>query len=121
MTSIYPEVGPLGRNLPGWRSGSDASPEPVGSLPNAPPFLPAWSLPEALLAPDRNRVSSDLLQPLPFNQPTSPAQDAPGGIPGLLMQIGAFDPSHPDDPPAGGLLRLIQDYMRNNPDGGAAR
>lgn len=32
------------------------------------------------------------------------------------MQIGAFDPSRPDDPPAGGLLRLLQDYMRNNPD-----
>ena len=62
---------------------------------------------------------SDWLKPLPFNQAALPAQDAPGGIPGLLMQIGAFDPSHPDDPPAGGLLRLIQDYMRNNPDGGA--
>lgn len=46
--------------------------------------------------------------------------DAPGGIPGLLMQIGAFDLSHPDDPPAGGLRRLLQDYMRNNPDGGSA-
>jgi hypothetical protein len=32
-----------------------------------------------------------------------------------------FDPVQPDQPPAGGLLSLIQDYMRNNPDVGASR
>jgi hypothetical protein len=57
--------------------------------------------------------------PIPYTP--APAQDAPGGILGRLMQIGAFDPSNWDQPPAGGLLALLQQYMRNNPDGGATR
>jgi hypothetical protein len=37
------------------------------------------------------------------------------------MQIGAFGPSSPNQPPTGGLLALLQDYMRNDPDGPSKR
>lgn len=44
---------------------------------------------------------------------------APRGLPGLMAETGAIGPD--GVPPAGGLLGLIQDYMRNNPDGAARR
>jgi hypothetical protein len=34
----------------------------------------------------------------------------------MMVQLGGIDLSNPDQPPVGGLLALIQDYMRNNPD-----
>ena len=40
--------------------------------------------------------------------PTQPVFDS--GLPGMLARAGAFDP------PAGGLLRLLQEHMRNHPD-----
>jgi len=36
------------------------------------------------------------------------------GLPALMAETGAIGPD--GTPPAGGLLGLIQDYMRNNPD-----
>jgi hypothetical protein len=53
--------------------------------------------------------------PMQFTPPTP--NGAPGGLPGLMAASGLFDPVQPDQPPAGGLLALIQDYMRNNPGG----
>lgn len=48
---------------------------------------------------------------MPNNVPTPPTQTVlEGGLPGMLQRAGAFDP------PAGGLLRLLQEHMRNNPD-----
>ncbi len=44
--------------------------------------------------------------------PTQPVFDS--GLPGMLQRAGAFDP------PAGGLLRLLQEQMRNNPDDDAS-
>jgi len=44
----------------------------------------------------------------------------PRGLPGMMAEAGLLDPTHPDQPPIGGLLAMIQDYMRNNP-GGASR
>ena len=39
-----------------------------------------------------------------------------------MPTIAAVDtPSNPDQPPAGGLLALLQEYLRNNPDGDSAR
>jgi len=99
---------------------SDPSPAIAGGTPSLPSLPPVWSLPEALLAPDRNRAMDDWTMPLPFRSAPPPTQDAPGGIPGLMAQGGLFDPSNPDEPPPGGLLRLIRDWMRNNPDGGSA-
>jgi hypothetical protein len=75
------------------------------------------------------RLSSPILSMIPADPRSppeeaglpSPAQNAPLGLPGRLMQIGAFDPTDPDQPPSGGLLALLQDYMRNNPDGATKR
>jgi hypothetical protein len=36
----------------------------------------------------------------------------------MMARAGVADPSNPDAPPAGGLLDLLQDYLRNNPDRG---
>ena len=41
----------------------------------------------------------------------------PRGLPGMMAETGAVSPD--GTPPAGGLLGLIQEYMRNNPDGAA--
>jgi hypothetical protein len=40
--------------------------------------------------------------------PTQPVFDS--GLPRMLARAGAFDP------PAGGLLGLLQEYLRNHPD-----
>ena len=40
--------------------------------------------------------------------PTQPVFDS--GLPGMLARAGAFDP------PAGGLLALLQKHLRKNPD-----
>jgi len=44
-------------------------------------------------------------------------QNASGGLPGLIASVTGSDSSDPMQfqPPAGGLLGLIQEYMRNNP------
>jgi hypothetical protein len=52
--------------------------------------------------------------PTPFVPPAS--QNAPGGIPGLMSEIGAIDPSNPDWPPPGGLPGLMLEYLRNDPN-----
>jgi hypothetical protein len=44
--------------------------------------------------------------------PTQPVFDS--GLPGMLQRAGAFDP------PAGGLLGLLQEHMRNHPDDDAS-
>src|SRR5262249_3852015 len=89
-----------------------------GIVDDASSYPPVRSPPAALLAPDRNHATSDWVRPLPFRSMTPPAQDAPGGLPGLMAQMGAFDPSNPDAPPAGGLVRLLREWMHNNPDSG---
>jgi hypothetical protein len=48
---------------------------------------------------------------MPNNMPALPTQPAfESGLPGRLARAGAFDP------PAGGLLGLLREHMRNNPD-----
>ena len=46
----------------------------------------------------------------------SPAAPENGsrGLPALLAETGAFDPSNPEWPPIGGLPGLIREYLRNN-------
>ena len=56
----------------------------------------------------------------PVSYPSAP-QGKMGRLPGLLASIAgtdAWDSTRPA-PPAGGLLGLIREWMRNNPDGGA--
>jgi hypothetical protein len=50
----------------------------------------------------------------------SPSKDTPRGLFGRMVDAGLIDPSNPDQPPAGGLLGLIQQSMRNGL-GGPAR
>jgi hypothetical protein len=50
--------------------------------------------------------------PIPF--PPLASQRALGGLPALLAEVGAFDPSSPEAPPIGGLAGLIQEYLRNH-------
>jgi hypothetical protein len=65
-------------------------------------------------------------RPSAFNTGTAPVpyasdpQQRVGGLPGLLATVAGADPLNPTQPPpsAGGLLGLMQDYMRNNPDVG---
>lgn len=103
------------------QSPRDAGPSPFAAVPSLPSPSREQSALEALLAPDGRGVAEDWTLPLPFRSFDPQTQDAPGGLPNLLMQVGAFDPSSPDQPPAGGLLGLIQDYMRNYPDGASKR
>jgi hypothetical protein len=51
-----------------------------------------------------------LTSPIPGGVPTAPTQPVfDRGLPGMLARAEAFDP------PAGGLLRLLQEHLRNNP------
>lgn len=85
------------------------------------PFIPAGSLPGGpMMAPGVTRgagyVGSAVALPIPF-VPAAP-QGAPGGLPGLLIEAGIHDPLNPDAPPPGGLVGLIQEYLRGNIRGG---
>ncbi|MGY8666464.1 hypothetical protein Q3C01_29500 [Bradyrhizobium sp. UFLA05-109] len=75
--------------------------------------LPAVRFPlEALLAPDRNRVLDQWASSSPRRDVSQPRQGASTGLSG--RSAAGIDPSNPDSSPAGGLLGLIQEYMRNN-------
>ena len=54
--------------------------------------------------------------------PTLPSQPSVSGIPGVIAGVSGIDPTNLTQamPAAGGLLGLIQQYMRNNPGGGSA-
>ena len=74
------------------------------TLPLSPALFPL----EALLAPDRNRALDQWAS-------LSPRRDASQPTPGVSAGPTApLDSSNPDLASAGGLLGLIQDYMRNN-------
>jgi murein DD-endopeptidase MepM/ murein hydrolase activator NlpD len=100
-----------GNGIGDWRSNL---------APAAPSIMDPASV-RRLSSPVLDTISTDPRSPSGEAALPSPVRNAPLGLPGLLMQIGAFDPSSPDQPPAGGLLGLIQDYMRNNPDGATRR
>jgi hypothetical protein len=90
-------LGP-GSPMPGnTRSGSNAS-------SSAPGLFPL----EALLAPDHNRALDQWAS-------SSLRRGASPLTPGVSAEPPAsLDPSNPDRASAGGLLGLIQDYMRNS-------
>jgi hypothetical protein len=94
--------------IPDWSLGLNGLSQ--GDIAATPWYSPAPSQLDALLAPGRNR--GDLVVPLPYRSATPSTPDALSGIPGMMAQDGLFDP------PAGGLLRLLQDYMRSNPTPG---
>jgi hypothetical protein len=56
-----------------------------------------------------------VVPPIPFI-PAAP-QSAPGGLPGMMVEAGLVDPLNPHASPPGGLVGLIQEYLRNNARG----
>ena len=82
-------------------------PNPLGSpIREAPPQMhPRGSLPSS-------DVFAHGAAPIPFLPPDT--QRAPRGLPAMLAEVGAFDPSNPEAPPAAGLPGLIQEYLRNH-------
>jgi hypothetical protein len=61
--------------------------------------------------PSPSNISPRSVLPIPLFPLAS--QRAPRGLPALLAEAGAFDPSSPEVPPSGGLLGLIQEHLRN--------
>jgi hypothetical protein len=60
-------------------------------------------------------VGRAVAPPIPYIR--AAPQSAPGGLPGLLIEAGPSDPLNPDAPPAGGLVGLIREYLRDNSRG----
>jgi hypothetical protein len=97
------------------RSQSPGSSAPVAD-PALPPlhfapeesrnFGPARFPLEALLAPDRNRALD--------RWASSSPRSASAGLASQDPSIAQDVPSNLDRPPVGGLLGMIQEYMRNN-------
>lgn len=106
--------------VPSWFFEDDLPPNPLpcdwGPLPpliEGMPLLPPCGYP---ISPDATRgaayVSGTAAPALPFIPAASPS--APGGIPGMLIGAGLSDLQNPDAPPPGGLVGLLQEYLRNN-------
>jgi hypothetical protein len=100
--------GPLGDGMTGWGATVGAGPSSTADAnrPNASPSAGPVGRPLA-------SILATHPPPVPYLPPT--AQDKPGGILGMLIDAGHVDPVDPGQLPAGGLLGLIQDYLRNNP------
>lgn len=86
---------------PAQPSDNPFSPVPIIPAPPAAPIEvdPPSRPPEWLFGPPH--ISS------------TPRLERAGGILGMMVEAGLIDPSNPDRPPPGGLLGLIQEYMRN--------
>ncbi|MBR0756569.1 hypothetical protein JQ604_30695 [Bradyrhizobium jicamae] len=80
----------------------------------APSFPPVRFPLEALLAPDRNRALDQWASSSRRKDAPPPTQRASIGLPGLFASLQGGDPSNRDQPPVGGLLGMIEDYMRTN-------
>lgn len=90
----------------------------ITAQPNAAP--PPWqTLPPLSAGTPQARHSSLLATRAPPVAYLPPApQDKAGGILGMLIDAGHFDPANPDRPAPGGLPGFIQEYLRNNPSAG---
>lgn len=105
-----PQPRPWWELLPPQPSLNDPSPyAPVPIIPPAPPpprdVDPPSRPPEWLFGPPR--ISGVPVEP-------SSSSPAPRGLPALLAEVGAFEPSDPETPPAGGLPGLLREYLRNS-------
>lgn len=82
-----------------------------------PGFPEPGSVRPLLQTPGATRGTGDVgdivTPPIPFVP--APPQGAPGGIPGLMADAGLHDPLNPDAPLPGGLVGILQDYLRNIP------
>lgn len=105
-----PQPRPWWELLPPPPSSTDPSPyAPVPIIPPPRDVDPPSRPPEWLFGPPYiSRIST----PAPSSEP------APRGLPALLAEIGAFEPSNPEAAPAGGLPGLILEYLRNSRERG---
>ena len=92
----------------GGRAGEGA--QLTGAYPSVP-SLPASS-PQSGSGQRSVGVFTAGASPIPY---VPSPQNAPRGLPGMMIDAGYIDPRNPDPPPAGGLVGLIQDYLRNSP------
>lgn len=124
-TSLGGPNGPAPLAPPRPRSQAPMMPVPAGdpTLPplqfvsdqfSSPAFPPTRFPFEALLAPDRNRALDQWASFSPRRDVSPPPQRASAGLPGEVPSTTRDVPSDLDWPPAGGLLGMIQEYMRNN-------
>jgi hypothetical protein len=84
---------------------------PVPIMPRSPP-PPTWPYGPPYLgaaptqAPLFGASSSEFVSPQ--------NSTATGGLLGMMARAGVIDPSNADTPPAGGLVALLQDYLRSD-------
>lgn len=81
---------------------------------SSPAFPPVRFPLEALLVPDRDRALDQWASPSPWSDASLPTQRASADLPGEVPPITPDVPSGPDWSPSGGLLGMIQEYMRNS-------
>ena len=98
----------LGRYRPSYLPPTNAA------SPGAP-FLPTSSStgsPLAILGATHGvgYTSGPVVPPTSFIPAAVPSIS--GGLPGLIAEVGLSDPRNPNAPPPGGLLGLVQEYMR---------
>ncbi|WP_441237503.1 M23 family metallopeptidase [Bradyrhizobium sp. 930_D9_N1_4] len=79
-----------------------------------PSLAPARFPLEALLAPDPSRGLNEWASSLRGRSAPSAVQGVAIGLANPKASVAGGDPSSPDRVPAGGLLGVIQDYMRSN-------
>lgn len=89
------EVDPPSRP-PMWRHG--------------PPYITYAPTQEPLLG----WLSAQFGLPGGISPTNTPPRRVSGGLAGLIERSGGIDPSAPDTPPAGGLVALLQEHLRNN-------
>jgi hypothetical protein len=102
---------PVLNNVPFSNSPPSLASPSQDTIAAMPSFPTGRSLFHALLAARRKHGPNDWTMPLPFYSPAPPTQTVfDSGLPGMLQRAGAFDP------PAGGLLGMLQELERNHPD-----
>lgn len=96
---------------------------PPPAAPGKGPFGPIPIIPRSLPAPTwpygpphlGGAPTPGALFGVPSSEFVSPRNSiAAGGLVGLMEQASVIEPSAPDAPPAGGLVALLQEYLRNN-------
>lgn len=107
-------------NVPSWFFEDDLPPNPLpcdwGPLPpliEGMPSLPSCGYP---ITPGATQGAGDVgraVAPSLLTRTAAP-RGAAGGISGLLIEAGLYDPVNPDTPPTGGLVGLLQEYLRSN-------
>ncbi len=112
-----PLLPPLGsRAGPNSTPAVDQSVSPLHFAPE-PPSAARERIPfplEALLAPDRADVLDRWASSARRRELSRSTQAAPVTLPSPIDQTVVSDPTNAERPSAGGLLGLIQDYMRRN-------